>query len=51
MKDIAENKKGNISSLISSSYIDILYEKLHKIGSLKLHDGESIVNLTPSKTF
>lgn len=51
MKGIAENKKGNISFLMASSFIDALYEKPHKIGSLKIYDSESIVNPTPSKTF
>lgn len=51
MKDIAENKKGNISFLMASFFIDILYDKSHKMGSLKLYDGENTANLTPSKTF
>lgn len=45
MKDLAEKKKWNIPFLVASSFTDVLYEKSHKIGSLKLYDGESIQNI------
>lgn len=51
MKDIAENKKWNISFFVASSFIDDLYDKLHNIGLLQLYDRESIVNPSPSKIF
>lgn len=51
MKDIAENRKGNTSFLVVSSFINALYEKSYEISSLKLHDGGSIVNTTSSKIF